>query len=70
MLVSAVLWRMNYLPEIRLSVQKHFMVTLLSGFLESRTSIFQKNFADHPKSYTFIKTSEFLVGALRNVPHL
>lgn len=56
--------------EIRLSVQKHFMVTLISDFLESRTLIFRKNFADHLKSRRSIKTSEFSVGALRNVRHL
>ena len=56
--------------EIRLSVHKHFMVTLISDFLESRTLIFRKNFADHLKSRRFIKTSEFSVGALRNVRHL
>lgn len=42
--------KMNYSPEIRLSVQKHFMVTLISDFLESRTSIFRKNFAGHLKN--------------------
>lgn len=62
--------KMNYSPEIRLSVQKHFMVTLISDFLESRTSIFRKNFAGHLKKHRFIKISEFSVGALKNAQHL
>ena len=59
---------MNYSPEIRLSVQKHFMVTLISDFLESRTSIFRKNFAGHLKKHRFIKNKRILGRSIEERP--